>query len=280
MKSLASVLVFAAIVCGLVSAINIIKPINAAIVDGASYDLGSMGPGQAMSVLISRTETTGGKFGTGGYFDYANATDLPAGWNMTPSQIYGNPLQIVIISGADAANGNYTIPIKVYDYPAIFYENDSGNNSEGLGDRMFLASIHIDDNVLGLGRVSGTSYAGENQPVRFTMKLENRGNAGDIFVIEGVSFKQRIVREIYVAPESETLVPFEFVYQGSGPQTVNFTAYSKNSPARVRKSLSYPVMIRNTLQADLSSMGYGVVIFPLFEHGSYALGHLLSYLLG
>jgi len=270
MKSLASILVFAAVVCGLVSAISILKPLNAAIVDGGTYDFGTMGPGQAMSVLIERTETTGGKYGTGGYYDFANASQLPAGWSVAPSKLYDNPLQVVIISGENATVGSYTIPITVYDE----------NNGEGLGNKTFMASIYIDDNVLGLEKASGTSYAGENQPVRFTMRLQNRGNAGDIFVIEGVSFKQRIVREIYAAPESETLVPFEFVYQGSGPQTVNFTAYSKNSPTRVRKALSYPVMIRNTLQADLGSMGYGVVIFPLFEHGSYALGHILSYLLG
>ena len=270
MKHFVFVLAIAALVCGLVSAINILKPINAALVDGASYDLGTMGPGQAMSVQIERAETTGGKYGTGGYYDFANASQLPPGWSVAPSKLYENPLQIVIISGANAREGSYTMPITLYDE----------NNGEGLGNKTFLASIYIDNNVLGLTKASGTSYAGENQPVRFAMKLQNKGNAGDIFVIEGVSFNQKIVRELYVAPTSETLVPFEFVYQGSGQQTVNFTAYSKNSPTNLRKSLSYPVTIRNTLQADLKSIGYGVVIFPLFEHGSYALAHILSYLIG
>jgi hypothetical protein len=270
MKRFMFAFAFAVLACGLVSAISILKPINAAIADGASYDFGTMGPGQAMSVLMERTETAGGKYGTGGYYDFANASQLPAGWSVTPSKLYENPLQVVIISGENASVGRYEIPITMYDE----------NNGEGLGNRTFMASIYIDDNVLGLGRVSGTSNAGENQPVRFTMKLQNRGNAGDIFVIEGVSFGQKTVRELYVPPTSETLVPFEFIYQGSGQQTVNFTAYSKNSPMRVRQALSYPVTIRNTLQADLSSIGYGVVIFPLFEHGSYALAHILSYLIG
>jgi hypothetical protein len=269
-KGLAFIFVLAAIMCGIVSPISILKPVNAAITDGATYDLGDMGPGQAMSILIERTETTGGKYGTGGYYDFANATQLPQGWSVTPSKLYESPLQVVVISGANATQGDYIVPITIYDE----------NNGEGLGTKTFLAAIHIDDNVLGLGRVSGTSYAGEGQPVRFAMKLQNRGNAGDIFVLDAVTFKQRITREIYMAPTSETVVPFEFVYAGSGEQTINFTAYSKNSPERVRKIVSYPVTIKNTLRADLGSIGYGVSIFPLFEYGSYALSNIISYLFG
>jgi hypothetical protein len=269
-KRLAFLFALAAIMCGIVSPISITKPINAEITDGATYDMGNMGPGQAMSILIQRTETTGGKYGTGGYYDFANASNLPDGWSVTPSKLYENPLQVIIVSGANATQGNYMIPIIVYDE----------NNGEGLGIKTFYATIHVDYNVLGLAKVVGTSYAGEGQPVRYVMKLQNRGNAGDIFVIEADTYKQKVVRELYMAPASETIVPFEFVYGGSGMQAINFTAYSKNSPLNVRQGLSYQVTVKNTLQADMSSMGYGVVLFPLFEHGSYALGHIFSYLLG
>jgi hypothetical protein len=269
-KRLAFLFALAAILSGIVSPISITKPISAEITDGAMYDLGNMGPGQAMSILIERTETTGGKYGTGGYYDLANASDLPEGWSATPSKLYENPLQVIIVSGPNATQGNYMIPIRVYDE----------NNGEGLGTRMFFAAIHVDYDVLGLSKIAGTSYAGEGQPVRYTMKLQNRGNAGDIFVIEAYTYKQKVVRELYMAPASEVIVPFEFIYDGSGVQGINFTAYSKNSPLNVRQGLSYQVAIKNTIQADMSSMGYGVVLFPLFEHGSYALGHIFSYLLG
>jgi hypothetical protein len=269
-KSLAFAFLFAVLLCGLVSAIGIIKPVSqGAIKDGETYDMGKMGPGQAMSILIQRTETTGGKYGTGGYYDFANVSGLPDGWTARPSKIYEDPLQVMIISGANATEGRYTMPITIYDE----------NNGEGLGNITFTAAISIDNDVLALEKVSGTSYAGENQPVRFTMRASNKGNAGDIFVIEGASHRQKTTREVYIAPGTGVVVPFEFAYSGSGTEQVNFTAYSKNSPERVKKELSYNVEIKNTLESDLKAIGYGVTVFPLFEQGSYSLAHLISTLI-
>jgi len=251
-------------------AIRIIKPIDAEIRDNEVYDLGKMGPGQAMSILIERTETTGGKFGKGGYYDFANASILPEGWSVNPSLLYDNPLQVVIISSENAEEGRYTVGIDVVDK----------DNGEELGTRKFFVAIYLNESVLGFSKVSGISFAGEGQPVRYAVLVQNKGNAGDVFVVEGSTFRQNSSREIYLAPGSETRIPFEFSYIASGDYNVSFKAYSKLSPNKVRKELSYPITIRNSLEADLKALGSGVIVFPLFEHGSYAIAHIFSYLLG
>jgi len=251
-------------------AISIIKPINAEIRDNEVYDLGKMGPGQAMSILIERTETTGGIYGKGGYYDFANASMLPEGWKVNPSLKYDNPLQVVLISSENATEGRYTMQINVIDE----------NNGEQLGTRTFAVAIYLNESVLGFDKVSGTNFAGEGQPLRYTMLLQNKGNAGDVFVVEANTFRQNNSREIYLAPGSEVKMPFEFSYLSSGDYNVTFKAYSKLSPNKVKKEIVYPITIRNSLEADLKSLGNGVIIFPLFEHGSYAIAHILSSILG
>jgi len=250
--------------------INVVSPKTADVKAGDIIDLGTIGPGQTVSILIDRKATEGGLYGKGGLYDLAIAEELPRGWTSVESKLYSDPLQVTITADPDAPEGNYTAAVTVIDE----------NNGEKLGNITFMVKVRITYDIMDVDVFPTYRGVGPGQPARFTIKITNKGSTGDVFQVSTTGMQRwDFTKQFYVPAQSTKTYYYEIV----GNEEENYQAViniqsvaSRNIAAERNVTLS----IRSDLIGDLKATNNGVVVFPLFEAPIYAIAGLLSNLFG
>jgi hypothetical protein len=259
-------IVFAAILLLSISqAINIVSP-QTSINDGDTIDVGTVGPGQTVSILIDPKVTTGGLHGIGGIFDMATVEDLPRGWTGQDSKLYQNPLMVTVTADPDAAEGNYTYRVKVIDE----------NNGEKLGNITFNVKERITYDVMDFNVTPSYLEVGPGQPARFGITIYNKGSTSDVFQVSSTGAKRwEFKKPVFVPAESSKTIYYEIV--GSEEQTVKaeIDVVSLASP-KINASQNVTLFIKSDLLGDYRATNNGVLVFPIFEAPIYSLAGLLS----
>ncbi len=250
-------------------ALNLISPLNEQIKNNSVYYVGHIGPGQAISFVMEREVKTGGKFGTGGYYDYAYAFSLPENWSSKPSPLYANPLQVIVKSPSDVREGIYVIGIALVDE----------KNVEGLGTIKFYAKVNVSYDVMNASVGNVVKEVGEGQPVRYKVVVTNKADVGDIFVVECSAGRNYVYKEFYIPPGSSHTTSIELSFLEEGEHKGIIRVFSKSSPERIKKEIPIKVYVRNSLVSDLFSLEKGVLLFFSHEQLIYSSLNLIAYLI-
>lgn len=249
--------------------LNLISPLNKPINNNSIYYVGQIGPGQAISFVMEREVKTGGKFGTGGYYDYAYAFSLPENWTSKPSPLYANPLQVIIKSPQDAKEGIYIVGIALVDE----------KNIEQLGILKFYAKLNVTYNVMDTSIDNIFKEVGEGQPVRYKIKLYNKADVGDIFVVESNIGQNYIYKEFYIPPKSFYTTSIELFFLNEGEYKGIIRIFSKSSPKNIKKEIPIKIRVKNSFISDLFSLEKGVLLFFSHEQLIYSSLNILGYLI-
>ncbi len=247
-------------------AINLVSPEVTDLQDGDTIDLGTIGPGQTVEILINREVTAGGKFGSGGFYDLAYALNLPEGWTSKESKLYQDPLQVTVTAPRDAAEGNYTFRVTVEDE----------RNGEELGNVTFIVKMKITYDVMDFDVSPRYVTVGPGQPARFAISLTNKGSTSDVFEVSSEGAKRwEFRRPVFLSAGESKIFYYEIaageeeVYQ----PTIRVVSHSSDI---ISDEKNVTIFIRSGLVGDYKATNNGVPIFPIFETAMYAIAGLIS----
>ena len=250
--------------------INLVSPQVKNVENGDIIDLGTIGPGQTVSLQIEPLVKTGGIHGIGGQYDQALVTDIPPGWSSTASKLYQNPLQVTISSSPSASEGDYSTKIAVVDE----------GNGEQLGNVAFTARVHVVHDVLDVGVSPATIKVGPGQPARFAIDITNKGSTSDVFDVSAPGPKRWAFRkQVYVPAQTTKTVYYEIV--GNEEETYKTTIkVTSISSGIITEEKNVTLLVESDLFGDYKATNNGVLIFPIFESLPYSLAGLISNLFG
>jgi len=248
-------------------AIEIIEPkIAKDITDDSVLDIGTIGPGQTISVAIHPKVYDGGKFGTGGRYDFATVEGLPFGWKGKNSKIYGDPLQVEITADKNAAEGEYSAKITAHDE----------NNGEMLGTVAFTVKVKIVHDVLDTSVSPSSITVGPGQPARFAITVTNKGTASDVFIVSATGVERWIFEKpVYVPAMSSRTVVYEITENEEERYFPDIKIVSASSEI-IQEDHKVVFSVQPNLLSDFKAANHGIFIFPIFEAPIYALAGLIS----
>jgi hypothetical protein len=252
------------------TSVTIVSPLSGVVGSGDVMDVGTIGPGQTVSILISRTVTTGGLHGEGGFMDQAMATDLPPGWTTQESKLYQDPLQVTVSANPDAAPGTYTFRVTVIDE----------KNGEKLGNVTFLAKVKVTWDVMDFDVSPKQVTVGPGQPARFTITVTNKGSASDAFAVSAIGARKwDFKKPVFVPSMSTKTIHYEVVGSEEDTYTPIIRVVSLAS-SNIAGEKNVTLIVRSDLFGDYKATNHGTLIFPVFEGPVYALAGLLSNFFG
>lgn len=247
-------------------ALQVVEPVVKEISEGDTIFLGTIGPGQTISIGIHPKVYTGGKFGEGGRYDYATVTSVPTGWKGKNSKLYGDPLQVEITADKNAPEGEYIAEIAVQDE----------DNGEKLGEVKFKVKIKIIHDVLDVNVAPSTMTVGPGQPARFAITITNKGTASDVFNVKTEGVERWIFEKPVLVPRmsSKTIV-YEITEKEEETYLPKISVISTSSPL-IHKEQSVVFKVYPDLLNDFKATNHGIMIFPIFEAPIYSIAGLLS----
>lgn len=246
--------------------IQTIEPVAMEVADGGTIDLGVMGPGQTMPLVIHPIVYNGGKFGKGGRYDIAIVTEVPKGWKGENSKLYGKPLQVGISAAKNAPDGTYYAKIVVSDE----------NNGELLGNITITAKIRITRDIMESSVTPKTASVGPGQPAKFLITIRNKGTASDLYVVSSEGVKRWAFRKyVHMPPLSTKTIAYEVTENEEESYYPTIKVVS-NSSVVISAEHNVSFTVSSNLLYDYKATNYGVLIFPTFELPIFGLAGLLS----
>lgn len=259
----------AVLLAGAVSAITVISPVETEVHERDIIDVGTIGPGQTISVTIEPEVKEGGKFGSGGYYDQAIVTSVPEGWNSENSKLYGttlNPLQITITAAPDAEEGYYHATVSVVDE---FYGDELDNVT-------FSVRATISYDVVDISIEPEYIKTAPGVPATFGITITNKASTGDAYQIKSEGVKRwEFDRSVFVPAKSSKTIYYEIVGDEEETYKSVISVESLASPI-IHDEKEVTVDIHSSIADDLKAINNGVLIFPIFEGITYAFLGLIS----
>ena len=250
--------------------ITVISPVTQDVSEGDIIDLGTIGPGQTVSILVDPIVTTGGIYDIGGTYDMAVAHDLPRGWIAEGSKLYQNPLQVPITADPNTSEGNYSAKVTVIDE----------YNGEELGNVTFTVKVRITWDVMDFDVSPTYRSVGPGQPARFSITIINKGSTSDVFEVSAIGPKKwEFKKPVFVPAMSTKTASYEIVgYEEETYRTTIKVVSLASSNIAGEKNVT--IFVHSNLLGDFKATNNGVIIFPIFEMPIYALAGLISNLFG
>ncbi len=234
-------------------------------------DLGLVGPGQKLEIVVS---TKAGEVSKGGQTDSRKEAEwdllevvqssLPRGWQGQNSLRFETPMKAIIVVAKDAPDGEYSFVFRTKD------------DFEGVSPVSIKAKAAVRKDVVNL-RITGEPVKLESgQKGIYAIELENKASASDVFQLDVAglpkAFEQGEVggKTILVPFNSKITVPVEVQAPETGEYKLSFSAVSLSSPA-ITSSKTTTLFAGTTLASDLKAAARGVLLFPTAASPIYSL---------
>ena len=246
--------------------LRIIEPVQKTIEGGGELDLGVMGPGQKLELIVDRnTGITASGWSEGeALWDKIGFTGLPAGWSSEDSQVYERPMRAYLEASEDAADGVYFAELTAWD------------EYEGAPTTRVRVKVEIKSDLLESQLLTPVVVAGANQPARFQFILKNKSNAGDAFEISVSGLPgQWPSKKLFVQYHSTKTVSYEVASSERGDYEVLFEVTSISSD-RIHSENSGKLSVRTSLFLDMLATSHGILLFPSIEQPIYSLFGLFA----
>ena len=252
-------------------AVHVLSPLSTEIDRGAEITVGTAGPGQTFAIVADPVVTTGGKFGTGGSYDQMYASRLPSGWTSSASTLYGKTLQTDITIPKDAADGEYSAEITLWD--------EAGES--GLGAPfVYTVKVTVSRDVMDMKVEPSSLSVGAGQPARYTITVNNKGIANDVFDVGSSGVRDwEFKRSIYIPSGTSKTINYEVVGNEEADYKVAVWARSSSSD-QIYSESPVSLSVNTNLLSDFRATTRGVLLFPLTEAPAYFVAGLISNFFG
>jgi hypothetical protein len=241
--------------------LRVIAPAPQTISGGQELDLGVMGPGQKLELVVNRGSGVTAKGWSGGeaLWDEIGFTDLPPGWSSEDSKAYEQPMRAYLEASKDAPDGVYFAELTAWD------------EYQGAPTTKFRIRVQVRSDLLNPELLTPSVVAGANQPARFQFILKNDSNAGDAYeiTVSGLPGKWP-AKKVFVPYHSTKTVSYEVGSSERGDYDVGFTIQSISSD-RISTENNGKLSIQTNVFLDMLATSHGILLFPSIEQPVYSL---------
>lgn len=244
--------------------IDVVAPVKTTLSDNDLIDLGTIGPGQ--TIYIDFEPYVKGK----GYWALAEVYDLPEGWYKKDSKLYEIPLHVRVTSARDAPEGEYYFKIRIIDE----------RNAHGWGNLTVRCKVTIKHDIMDMIVMPNKRIVGAGQPARFNIRIINKGNTEDEFIVRSEGVKEwEFKKSLYIPAKSEKTVVYDIVGSEEEVYNLKIIAESYNSPNIIHDESNVTVIVKPNLISDMKATNNGLLLFPIMEAPIHSILGLISNLL-
>ena len=234
---------------------------------GETIYMGKIGIGQAFSILIDPIVHSGGIFNKGGRYDFAYATKLPEGWETKNSSLYGNPLEVVIMP-KHAKPGKYTFMIFIIDE----------GGKEGLPLKWFKVEVEVVESSMEVKTNIKPKAVGVNKPLTVEVEIKNKVDYGNLYSVEIKAKNYYENTTLYIAQHGKQKLSFALSFDKEGEEEIIVEVKEKGNPEG-KVIHRWRVIVEQSLNSELESLGEGVLIIPTYQALPYFVGHIIAKIL-
>ncbi len=262
-------LVLLLLCCALVSAahVTVWNPVQDALEDGGSLNLGVIGPGQKVEIVIDRGSGEENPSGGEALWDRTiiEEATLPVGWTKEDGKFYESPMHAYVSAAKNAADGEYEFYLMVIDE----YERAPTTRVK--------CSVVVSRDVFQSSLANNIVVAGVDQPATYYLFLKNDSSASDSFevTVKGLPGGLLEPRKVFVPYKSERLIAYPVSSSEAGSFALEFNVKSLSSSG-MNASLPAALEAERSLYQDMRATSHGVLLFPSLQQVIYALFGLTS----
>ena len=262
-------LVLLVLLCVLVSAahVTVWKPVQEVLEGGGSLNLGIIGPGQKVEIVIDRGSGEDNPSGGEALWDRAIVEEatLPLGWSKEDGKFYESPMRAYVSAAKDTPDGEYEFYLTVIDE----YERAPTTRVK--------CKVIISRNVFQASLADNAVVAGVDQPATYYLFLKNNSSASDSFevTVKGLPGGLLEPRKVFVPYKSERLIAYPVSSSEAGSFALEFNVKSLSSSS-MNASLPATLEAERSLYQDMRATSHGVLLFPSLQQVIYALFGLTS----
>ncbi|MCD6227797.1 hypothetical protein J7J90_04880 [Candidatus Micrarchaeota archaeon] len=241
--------------------IDVTAPVTATLSNNSIIDLGTIGPGQTMYIDFNpRVKGVG-------FWAIAKVEDVPDRWYAKDSKKYEVPLHVRVTSAEDAPEGEYYFKIRVIDE----------GNVHGWGNITVRCKIRIKHDIMDLKVTPQKRIVGAGQPARFNLKIVNKGNTEDEFVVRSEGVKEwSFQKHVYIPAKSDKDIIYDIIIPEEEVYHINIIAESYNSPYIIHKESNVTVDVHPNLISDMKATNNGLLLFPIMDAPAHSILGLFS----
>jgi len=246
--------------------VTVLEPIQASLDSDGVLDLGSIGPGQRLEIVVDRASGFAGKE-VEALWDriVVDAATLPQGWSKEDAKLYESPLRAFVSAARDAKDGEYRFDFNAFD------------EYEGAPTSTIHCKVMVSKDLLELGLGETRLLAGVRKPALFHFVLKNKSSASDSFELsaKGLPGEWKETKTVFMPYRSQKIVTYSVVSQEAGEFDLEFTAKSISSDATNRAAKAR-LTAQTDLYLDMQATSHGILLFPSVQQAVYALFGLVT----
>ena len=253
---------------------KILEPVVLTVSDGETVDLGTIGPGQTLSITVKGTDI--GKNGLEANWGVLGVLEVPSGWQGFDSLVYAKNMKASIKADPNAPDGVYIVKLILTECEN---KNEICEAKQGLGKVTFYGRVKINRNVMVTNVPLTMVTTGVGQPARYPITIENKGSANDVFEIyaEGIP-AWNIKKTIYVAAGEKVNTFYEIAMNEEKEYKPSIIIKSISSD-RLKQTYDVDLAIKSDIIGDIKATKNGILIFPLTLEPLYTLIGILGYII-
>jgi len=270
--AIAMTLVIMASIVSAASAAEVFEPFASTVQDGGTVNLGTIGPGQTLAITVNGVAP--GLGGEQGNWGVLGVLETPNGWSGFDSAVFAKRMRATVKADPGAADGVYTVKFILTECES---KDEICEAKHGLGSVTFFGTIRVSRSVLATAVPTTEVTTGVNQPARYTVVIENRGNANDVFEIsaEGVpawNFKKSV--HVPAGGRLNTFYEIAVNEEKSYLPTITIKSISSDE---LKQSYDVSLVSKSDLAGDVRATKNGVLLFPAILEPLYSLMGILGY---
>lgn len=245
--------------------VTVVDPTSSTLQQGGIVDLGVVGPGQKIEIVVQRQsgEISSRDYGNvEGLWDKLSVIDssLPQGWSKEDSKFYEKQLKAFVTVAKDATEGDYAVQFHAF------------NEYNSIPSVDFQGKIRVSKHVFEMSLVKEPVTIGVREQAEFVFKLKNLGSASDSFSLTASGLPKELVhtQSQFIQHNSEIEVPYSFNTTERGEFHVSFESDSLSS-SEVNSNVSTFLYVGSGLVGDAKAATNGIMLFPSIEGTVYSL---------
>ena len=262
--------------CGVARASHllVVDPVKITAVADSEVDLGVVGPGQKLEIVMMRETGEDAKritYAQEALWDkvFVARETLPLGWSAEDAKFYEQPMHAFVTVANDADDGVYYFKLRTLD------------EYEGTPAIEVAAKVRVSRELLDAYLEQKTLSVGVGQPALYYLHLGSKSSASDALAVSvrGLPSTPSFTQKTFLRHNSETVLPLELSETERGEYALAFKAESLSSPL-IYKEDKGTLVVLSSLWNDMLAVANGILLFPSAEQPIHAGLGLIARLFG
>ena len=240
---------------------ELIEPIAMSVSDGGVVNLGRIGPGQTIDIVVNGVAADA-RFGMEGRWQILKVIDAPAGWQGFDSKELATTMKAGVKAAPDAKDGEYRVTFRLEEDP---------NQQQGLGAVTFQVVITVSRNVISATFQKQAVVTGVGQPARYPITLKSTSIASDVFVISAEDVPSwNYVKTVHL-PAGGSVNTFYEIVANEEKEYKPIIVITSHSSDEIKISKEVSMAVKSDLIGDIKATKNGILIFPIVLEPLYSL---------